>query len=306
MLDRLEEGIRPLVEDFISAGKPCSSELSIEDRRTGYIASTSLADTAPQLFAEYEIRLNGINMKIYQPLDGTDLPLCIYFHGGCFVSGGFLTHDPQLRELAHQSGCIFVCIEYRLAPEHIYPAAHDDAYFGSLAIKEHARRIGGNANEISFMGDSAGGHLALITALRLKNKTDWLPNKLALIYPMLDPKGLSPSYSANGSDYIITSKMLLSGFELYLGDADYDEQDSELNVLMSAKFEGLPPTYIVTAEYDPLLDEGLLLSERLKVSGVEVKSETYPGVIHGFFQLSGVSKSAVNCIHSLSEWISEY
>ena len=303
MLEKIEVGIRPLVKEFIEAGRPCSSDQSIEARRTGYLASTSLAGPSPKMFAEYDIQFNSIKMKVYQPVDGTDLPICIYYHGGCFISGSYLTHEQQLRTLAKNSNCIFVCIEYRLAPEYSYPAAHDDAYQGALAVKEHAQNIAGNAQKISFMGDSAGGHLALATALRLKESADWLPHKLALIYPMLDIEGTSASYQRNGYDYIITNKMLLSGFELYLAGQNVS-LNPELNVLKQADFTGLMPIHIITAEFDPLLDEGLMLFDKLKASGVKVSHNTYSGVIHGFVQLSGVSQSAVTCIKALSKWIS--
>ncbi|WP_083759664.1 alpha/beta hydrolase [Shewanella denitrificans] len=192
--------------------------------------------------------------------------------------------------------------KYRLAPEYPYPAAHDDVYKATLAIKQSGSKFG-NTDRIIFVGDSAGAQLALITSLRLRNQQNWLPQKQILIYPMLDPDGKSPSYLANGSDYIITANMLLSGFAMYMGDKAKHSANPELYPLDQADFSGLPSTYIVTAEFDPLRDEGEQLYRALLTAGVEAYCQRYLGVIHGFFQLSGVSQSAVSCMENITNQI---
>lgn len=213
--------------------------------------------------------------------------MVVKFHGGCFISGGFETHDQQLRQIASSSNSIVICIQYRLAPESCYPAAHDDVYDAVLAIKEFGSNYGGDTNMIVFVGDSAGGQLALTTCLRLKQNQKWLPQKQILIYPMLEPFGESKSYVENGTDYVITAKMLLSGFSMYTANLKKDSvsQNSELNPLVCADFKGLPPTYIITAEFDPLRDEGEQCYRQLLNARVEAYCERYLGVIHGFHQL---------------------
>ncbi|MDN3611252.1 alpha/beta hydrolase fold domain-containing protein, partial [Vibrio ostreicida] len=151
-------------------------------------------------------------------------------------------------------------------------------------------------------GDSAGGQLALATTLRLKKLEQWLPRQQILIYPMLDPTGNSQSYRENGSDYIITANMLLSGFELYANCSSKDITEPELN-LLSGDFSGLPITTIITAEFDPLRDEGEELYKLMRSQGVDAYCERYLGVIHGFFQLSGVCNSAKRCIAAISNQI---
>lgn len=302
MTKYLEAGIRELVEEFQSNGKLCPSAQTIADRRAGYVGSTILAGDSPKIESEYLDVINSIPVKIYKPTDEVNLPTTVYFHGGCFISGGFETHDAQLRQIALLSNSIVICIQYRLAPEHAYPAAHDDVYQAVLGIKAQAHKYGGDSERLVFIGDSAGGQLALATTLRLKKLEQWLPRQQILIHPMLDPTGNSQSYRENGSDYIITANMLLSGFELYANCSSKDITEPELN-LLSGDFSGLPITTIITAEFDPLRDEGEHLYKLMLSQGVDAYCERYLGVIHGFFQLSGVCNSAKRCIAAISNQI---
>ena len=302
MTKYLEAGIRELVEEFQSNGKPCPSAQTVADRRAGYIGSTVLAGESPKIESEYLDVINSIPVKIYKPTDEVNLPVTVYFHGGCFISGGFDTHDAQLKQIALLSNSIVICIQYRLAPEHTYPAAHDDVYQAVLGIKEQAHKYGGDSDHLVFIGDSAGGQLALTTTLRLKKLEQWLPRQQILIYPMLDPTGNSQSYRDNGSDYIITANMLLSGFELYANCCSKEIVEPELN-LLNSDLSGLPTTTIITAEFDPLRDEGEHLYKLMLSQGVEAYCERYLGVIHGFFQLSGVCNSAKRCITAISNQI---
>lgn len=299
----LENGIKELVDEFISSGKPCPSQQTISERRAGYLSSTILAGTSPEMADEFIDTLDGIQVKVYKPYDKANLPITIYFHGGCFISGGFETHEAQLRQLAKLSETIVVCIKYRLAPEHTYPSAHDDVFHAVLNIKEYGHKYGGNTEHVFFVGDSAGAQLAFSTSLRLKNKKQWLPEKQVLIYPMLDPLGESDSYQTNGTDFIITAQMLRSGFQLYAGESVRLVSETELNLLARNDFQGLPPTFIITAEYDPLRDEGEQLYRLLLSQGVDAYCERYLGVIHGFYQLSGVSESARRCIRNIANAI---
>jgi acetyl esterase len=304
VLNQLEPGIRELVSGFIEDGCPCPAEQSIEERRKGYSASTVLAGTSPEMFEEYQDTLQGITLKIFKPNAGKSLPITVYFHGGCFISGGFDTHHHQLRQLAKLSNTLVICIKYRLAPENKYPAAHDDVYQAVQLIHQHGHKYDGDTANINFVGDSAGGQLALVTTLRLKAESNWLPNKQILIYPMLDSFGSSESYLENGKQFIITSRMLLSGFEMYIDKTGIDKAHPEISPLFRDDFAGLPITYLITAEFDPLRDEGEALYKKLLAHGVEVYCERYLGVIHGFLQLSGVSKSAARCLKNLANQLS--
>ena len=155
----LEKGIASLVEAFIAAGRPSSRDQHIDDRRAGYIASAVLAGETETRVRVEDITLEGMHFRVVLPptADGL-LPTLIYYHGGCFVSGGFTTHDNQLRQLAMFSGCRVIAVQYRLAPEHTFPAAHDDAEQGVMIIHRHAEQLGVDASRITLAGDSAGGH----------------------------------------------------------------------------------------------------------------------------------------------------
>lgn len=295
----LEKGIAEQVQAFIDAGRPASREQHIDDRRNGYIASTVLAGETETREQVEDITLEGMTFRVVSPHNAAGtLPTVIYYHGGCFISGGFATHDKQLRQLAYASGCRVIAVAYRLAPEHRFPAAHDDAYQGAQIIQRHARQLGVDTAQITLAGDSAGGHLALVTALRLKAAQGWQPAQLILIYPMLDASASSPSYISNGSDYIITGDTLLSGYEMYLASTPLTHP--EASPLWRDDFCGLPPVHIVTAEYDPLRDEGETLYQRLSEQQVTCTCQRYLGVIHGFFQLAGISQAARGAIGDIA------
>lgn len=295
----LESAISELVEEFIAAGRPSSRSQSFAERRAGYIASAVLAGETEQRVSVDELELDGITLHVISPLNsGGILPAVIYYHGGCFVSGGFSTHEKQLRQLSFFSGCRVIAVQYRLAPEHVYPAAHNDAEQAANAIWQHAETLGIDREKITLAGDSAGGHIALVTALRLKTSGYWLPSRLMLIYPMLDASAQSASYLQNGDDYVITRDTLLSGFEAYL--PHIDKLHPEASPLWREDFSGLPPVHIITAEYDPLRDEGEMLYSRLTDQGVPCTCQRYLGVIHGFFQLGGISQTARNAMRDIA------
>ena len=157
-------------------------------------------------------------------------------------------------------------------------------------IWKYAQKLGVDRDNITLAGDSAGGHLALVTALRLKATRQWQPAQLMLIYPMLDATASFASYVHNGQDYIITRDTLLSGYEMYMPQTD--PLHPEASPLWREDFNGLPPTHIITAEFDPLRDEGEALYQKFQEQGVECTCQRYLGVIHGFFQLAGVSQAA--------------
>lgn len=295
----LESGIAQLVEEFIAVGRPSSREQNIDYRRAGYIASTMLAGETETRVQVEDIELDAMMFRVVSPRDTMGkLPCVIYYHGGCFVSGGFATHDNQLRQLAFYSGCRVIAVQYRLAPEHTFPAAHNDAEAGANTIWKYAHKLGIDRANITLAGDSAGGHLALVTALRLKAARQWQPAQLMLIYPMLDATARFESYARNGQDYIITRDTLLSGYEMYMPRTD--PLHPEASPLWREDFTGLPPTHIITAEFDPLRDEGEVLYQRFQEQGVECTCQRYLGVIHGFFQLAGVSQAARSAMRDVA------
>lgn len=294
----LEPEIANLVNDFISAGRPSSRNQTFQERRDGYVASTALAGSTETRVNIENMIIDTVQLRIFSPLNEEKvLPAVVYYHGGCFVSGGFSTHENQLRQIAFLSGCRVIAVEYRLAPEHTYPAAHDDAEYAANAVWKHAQALGIDRNRITLMGDSAGGHIALVTVLRLRNSGQWLPRQAVLIYPMLDATASSESYKLNGSDYVITRDTLITGYEAYFPHTNFNHPDA--SPLFRNDLSGLPPIHIITAEYDPLRDEGEALFARMTQQGVICTAQRYLGVIHGFFQLGGISQTARNLMRDV-------
>ncbi|WP_335872786.1 alpha/beta hydrolase [Bacillus sp. 2205SS5-2] len=304
ILNNLEHGIRKLVAQFIEAGRPSARQQSIQERRLGYLNTIDLAGEAVHVWDIFDQTINGLPLRIYKPSEQINLPILIYYHGGCFVSGDFDTHDRQLRMLANLGCCLVVAVDYRLAPEHVYPAAHDDAIEAAYIIRKYASTWGGNPDDITLAGDSAGGHLALVTCLRLKDQGKWMPKRQVLIYPMLDATASSDSYKKFGNDYVITRDALLSGFEAYLSN-NIPPDHSEASPLFRNDLNGLPETHILTAEFDALVDEGEALYRRLLESDVEAQCRRYLGVNHGFFQLAGISPAAKKAIEDVASIVSK-
>lgn len=301
-INGLEPGIRNLVAQFIEAGRPSARLQSFEARRQGYLGTIDLAGEAVPVWSIVDRTIDDLPLRIYKPSEQTNLPVLIYYHGGCFVSGDFETHDRQLRLLSNWGRCLVIAVDYRLAPEHVYPAAHDDALKAAEIVRSKALSWGGNPDDITVAGDSAGGHLALVACLRLKAQGQWLPKRQILIYPMLDANGSSESYQKLGDDYIITRDMLLSGFEAYLGDISPNHP--EASPLYRDDLAGLPETHILTAEFDPLVDEGEALYRRLLEAGVQAQCRRYLGVNHGFFQLAGISPAGKKAIQDVASVLS--
>lgn len=301
-LNKLEPGIRKLVAQFIEAGRPSVRKQSIQERRQGYLNSIDLAGDEVPVWDIFDQTIDGLPLRIYKSSNQINLPILIYYHGGCFVSGDFDTHDRQLRMLANLGNCLVVAVDYRLAPEHVYPAAHDDAFKSAHIVREYAKLWGGNPSDITIAGDSAGGHLALVTCLRLKKQGKWMPKRQILIYPMLDATASSDSYKTFGDDYIITRDALLSGFEAYLSNVV--PEHPEASPLYRDDLAGLPETHILTAEFDALVDEGETLFRRLLELGVDVQCRRYLGVNHGFFQLAGISSAARTAIKDVATILS--
>ncbi|MEG0008157.1 MAG: alpha/beta hydrolase [Aeromonas sp.] len=303
MQTALEPATAEIVDGFIAAGRPKASELSWQARRQGYLASAPLGGEREQVGAIEEWHEPHYAVRLYRPARETQasLPALIYFHGGCFISGEFETHDRQLRMLCNRATALVFAVHTRLAPEHVYPAAHDDALAATLAIMARLTEWGGHSERLMLAGDSAGGHLALVTALRLKAMQAPQPAALCLLYPMLDASGASDSYRAYGEDYLITADMLLSGYHAYLGDLPIT--DPEASPLHHPDLADLPPTHILTAECDPLRDEGEALYHALLAAGVEASCQRQLGVIHGFFQLAGISPAARQAINQVAAWL---
>lgn len=226
-----------------------------------------------------------IPVRIYAPAAAGPLPLLVYFHGGGFVVCDLDSHDGLCRSLTHATGCITVSVDYRLAPEAKFPAAPEDCFAATRWVAEHARELGGDAARLAVAGDSAGGNLAAVVALMARERGGPALVHQLLIYPVTDHGFDTASYKANAEGYFLTRDMMRWFWGHYLAKPE-DGSHPHASPLRAPDLSGLPPATVVTAEYDPLRDEGEAYARRLEKAGVPVELRRYPGMIHGFFGMA--------------------
>jgi len=224
-----------------------------------------------------------IRARVYRPRDGERLPAVVYYHGGGFVLGSVETHDHVCRRLANLSGAVVVSVDYRLAPEHKFPAAVEDAYDAAKWVADNYDKLGVDNGKIAVAGDSAGGNLAAVTAIMARDRGESFVKYQVLIYPAVNLTG-SPTVSRveySGPEYVILTADLMAWF----GRQYFSKPQDALSPYASpifADLSNLPPALVITAEYDPLRDEGELYAHLLKTRGVRAVAVRYNGVIHGF------------------------
>lgn len=224
-----------------------------------------------------------IPVRIYWPTGNDDgpLPMLAFFHGGGWVLCDLDTHDAICRALTNGAGCVTISVDYRLAPEHTFPAAPEDCYAATVWAAAHATELHGDAARLAVGGDSAGGNLAAVVALMARERGGPALAFQMLIYPATDLRMNTPSIAENGAGYgLDTAEMIWFGNHYVRDDAD--KLNPLASPMLAPELGGLPPALVVTAEYDPLRDEGERYGERLRAAGVPVTIRRYDGMIHGF------------------------
>jgi acetyl esterase len=222
-------------------------------------------------------------VRAYWPDAEGTLPGIVFFHGGGFVLSSVDGHDAFARKLAAGAGAVVVSVEYRLAPEHPFPAAADDAVAATEWVNSHARQLGIDPERIVVAGDSAGGNLAAVTCVIARDLGGPPIAAQLLIYPVLDARQDSESYRRNASGYFLTSAHMAWFWQQYLADADPDNPVA--SPVRAADLTNLPPAIIVVGEHDVLADDGRRYASRLTAVGNQVTLLDYPGMFHGFFGL---------------------
>lgn len=288
-LDRQVEYVLGLVE---KAGYPEFWQLSPQDARALFDKTAPALDAPFEEVSRFErIGVPGpagnirVNLYAPQPRSAGPSPLLVYFHGGGFVVGSLESYDRLCRVLANRTGCLVASVDYRLAPEHKFPAAPDDCIAALRWLAEHAAEVGADPSRIAVGGDSAGGNLAAVTALQARDGGPKLAFQL-LVYPCTGARQDEPSHFAFAEKLLLTRKSVVWFYEQYI-DREADRGDWRLAPLLAPALEGLPPALLIVAGHDPLRDEGIAYAERLKAAGVRVEYANYEGMVHGFFSLSG-------------------
>ena len=261
-------------------------EVPVAQARAGHEAETKQLSGPGEPVAEVrDLGLDGpggpIPVRVYRPAGDGRLPLVAYLHGGGWAIGSIASFDTVLRALANASGAIVASIDYRLAPEHPFPAGLDDALAAVRGLHAMAAELGADPSRMAIAGDSAGGNLATVVARRLR---DEVPLRLqALIYPATDAGCNTPSYREFGEGYGLTAASMQRYLNLYLDGADGLQPDAS-PLRAADDLTGSPPAFVLTADRDPLRDEGEAYAGALRRAGVAVESRRMPGTIHGFWR----------------------
>jgi len=290
-------GGKPLNQRPVAAARRVSDAQMPRSRVAARLASVSNR-TIPGPDGEIPVR-------IYTPRGEGPFALLIFFHGGGFVVGSLDGCDSFCRTLCHTSGCLVISVGYRLAPEHKFPAATDDCLAATRWAVEHAVELHADPQRCVVAGDSAGGNLAAVTALRLREQGGPCLSGQLLIYPVTDyylPP--TPSYLTNGRGYWLTRELMIWFWDHYLNDAA--EADHPFAApLRASDLSRLPPALVITAEYDPLRDEGERYAQRLQQAGVPTRLSRYDGMIHGFLMLDGLFAESLRALDEMTAWLKQ-
>ncbi len=244
-----------------------------------------------------------IPVRIYTPYGQGPFPVMVFFHGGGWVLFNLDTYDPICTHLCSSAGCIVASVDYRLSPEFKFPAAIDDCFEAVKWISEHCNEWNGDPGSLNLAGDSAGGNLATVVAIRIRDEGGPVIKSQVLIYPATDylqPE--KPSHIKFSEGYGITMNDLRWFWDKYL-EKEEDASNPWAAPLLAHDLSGLPPSYVIVSGYDPLRDEGILYAERLKEAGVRVHLSVYEDMIHGFLSYLGILKQAATAIEEISGWI---
>jgi acetyl esterase len=287
----LDPQARAVLEQMAGAGGPPINELSVNEARQASAALAAMQGFPEPVGSVEDRTLLGpggdIPVRIYVPCGNGPFPVLLYFHGGGWVIGDIESSDGLCRILANAVGCIVVSVDYRLAPEHPFPAAADDAYHATLWAATNASSFGGDPSRIAVCGDSAGGNLAAVVTQIARDGGNPAICFQLLIYPVIDAACDTPSYRENADGYFLTKDAMQWFWNHYVRN-DADRNHPYASPLRARNLAGLPAALVITAEYDPLRDEGERYAECLRTAGTPVQLTRYDGMIHGFFGMSAV------------------
>jgi acetyl esterase len=291
------------------AGVPATHTLAVEEARRLYEARIPLMAPPPAVDTVYDRLLAGpggqLRVRIYRPVRERNLPMMVFFHGSGFVLCSLNTHNGICQNLCAGAGCTVVSVDYRLAPEHKFPAGLDDCVWATRWAVEHAQELDSDPNNVVIAGDSAGGNMAAAVALRLRDEGGPTLRGQLLIYPVTDyhTPG-TPSYERNAEGYGLTRETMKWFWRHYLND-EREASNPYASPLRARDLSGLPRAMVATAEYDPLCDEGEMYAARLAEAGLPVQYTCWPGMNHGFFFWVGIVDQAGVAMAETCEWLRE-
>jgi acetyl esterase len=295
----LDPQAKAYLDLLATIGAPPLHGLPVEQARVAYKKARAIAQPPPAPVASLkELSAPGpagaIPLRSYRPVGSAEseaLPVLVFMHGGGWTIGDLDTHDVACREICNRSGCAVVSVDYRLGPVHKFPAAVDDTIAAIRWIAANARELNIDAKRIAVGGDSAGGNLAAVAALILRDAGGPPLAFQLLIYPATDFRANTPSHAQNGSGYLLTREAIDYFSASYLASAQ-DGADWRASPALAKSFRDLPPAFVLTAGYDPLRDEGAEYARLLREAGVPVEYVCFDAQIHGFITMSKVIDAA--------------
>jgi len=281
----LDPQAQTLIDQAALQPGPAIADQTPELARAQMLASTPLLGPPPDVATLEDHFIPGpagpLRVRVTAPAGPGPFPVLVYYHGGGWVVGSIETHDLICRSLTNAADCVVVSVDYRLAPEHPYPAAVDDAYAAVVWVAEHARELNADPSRLAVGGDSAGGNLAAAVALKARDQGAPHVALQVLIYPIMDCDFNSPSYLKNAEGYMLTRDSMIWFWNHYVSDLAR-RTEPYASPLRATDLSNLAPALVQTAEYDPLRDEGEAYAARLAEAGVPVTFTRYDGMIHGF------------------------
>jgi acetyl esterase len=306
----LDPDAAAVLKAFREAGRPPYETLSPPEAREWYLKGRVVSHPEPPAIASVQSLsalgpAGAIPMRVYTPLtlrqaDGL-APCLVFFHGGGWVIGDLDSHDVVCRTLAHEGQLVVISVDYRLAPEHKFPAAVDDAIAATEWIAANALTLGIDTSRLTVGGDSAGGNLAAIVAIHAREAGPKIAGQV-LIYPATDFRMTHPSHSEPETDCLLTHSVIRWFRDHYLNSIA-DGEDWRASPARVKNLAGLPPAYVLTAGADPLRDEGDEFATRLGNAGVNVVHRAFPGQFHGFITMGKILPKANVALASIGEWL---
>jgi acetyl esterase len=296
MLHPQARGLLKLMEE---KGVPPMHTLSPGDARAFYRERRTFTQPdPPPVGSVRDLEARGpagpIPLRSYRPAGSRDhavLPVLVYYHGGGWVIGDLETHDVLCRQLCNLSGCAVIAVDYRLGPEHRFPAAVDDANAAARWVRANAGTLQVDASRMAVGGDSAGGNLAAVVALAAREAGDLPLRFQLLIYPATDQRRQWPSHTSNGQGYLLTTQAMDYYHDHYLVDTRHD-LDWRASPLLHADHANLPPALVLTAGFDPLRDEGIQYAHQLSSDGTPAALVSFERQLHGFITMGRVIDEA--------------
>jgi acetyl esterase len=303
----VDEATATLLAQLAEAGGPPLHELTPQDGREVMMALSALCGPGPEVASVYDEQLttadgDQFTVRVLVPA-GDIQALVVYLHGGGWVIGNLETHDPLVRVLANRLHAAIVNVDYRLAPEHRFPAAVDDSWTALLWAHEHMAEIAGGPVPLVVMGDSAGGNLSAVVARRARDAGGPQLASQVLVYPVTDADLDTASSLDPENQLLLTRDSMIWFWDHYAPDPA-DRKHPDASPLQAADLSGLPSAIVLTAEHDPLRDEGEAYAEQLALAGIPVARRRFAGQVHAFFTMVGVLPGSADAIDYVAEHLS--